>query len=53
MLTPNLGARMRVFFMLSGVALAVVPWVLGVAEPWSWIIPMVGVVAIVEGVAGW
>jgi hypothetical protein len=52
-ITPNLGWGPRIFYVVSGVALIVGPFALALGALWRWILPIVGVVAIVEGLVGW
>lgn len=50
---PNVGKGVRIFYTVAGVALIAVPFVLALEGVWRWLLPLVGIVAIVEGLVGW
>jgi len=53
MFKPNLGRPMRVLYAVFGMALAVSPLLLTL-DPWlRYLLPVLGVVSLAEGLAGW
>ncbi len=53
MFKPNLSPPMRVLYSIFGVVLAVSPLLLTL-DPWlRYLLPVLGVVSLAEGLAGW
>ena len=51
--TANLSNTVRVLYLIAGAALVVLPFAFGL-EGWvRWVVPILGVVPIAEGAAGW
>jgi hypothetical protein len=53
MLTPNLSKPMRVLFVAFGVALSVCPLVINMDAWLRYALPVLGLVSLAEGLAGW
>ena len=53
MITPNLSPMMRGFYIAAGIALLSVPFLLGLTGWPKWIMLLMGIPALIEGLAGW
>ncbi len=53
MLTPNLSRPMRVFYVAFGVALAASPFAINMDAKMQYALPVLGLVSLAEGLAGW
>ena len=53
MITPNLSPVIRGFYVVVGVALLAGPFALGLTGWTRWVMIVVGVPALVEGLVGW
>ena len=52
-IVPNIGTPMRIGYVAAGAALIAAPFVVGM-EGWvRVVVPMLGALAVVEGLAGW
>ena len=53
MLTPNLGRPMRILFVAFGIALGVSPFAIKMDAWLRYALPVLGLVSLAEGLAGW
>jgi hypothetical protein len=53
MFTPNLSKPLRVFYVAFGVALGVSPFAINMDAWLRYVLPVLGLVSLAEGLAGW
>jgi len=53
MMTPNLGPPVRALYIISGIALVALPWVVTIEGWLRWVVLVMGLLALIEGAIGW
>ena len=53
MLTPNIGVKMRAFYGAAGVVLIAAPLIVSTGGAVRWVLPLLGLIAIITGAVGW